>query len=406
MASPTATVYPTAPHGGTIYGGRAAPVVDARPSWVLAAAINTWGTVPGNTLASINPENDPTVNPNYPAASPWRGSTGQSSMVSAWSGGCFDPVTCTFHEPLQEGHNDGACNAPYRVGLKAEVANFEYYRRPSGAIGNVFDLTAAEGTGYYLDGRLRACHSYNNNVFVPGLGPVVTRTIGHYPSGSTGMNKAFVINQVTGEASLLSDHTAASGGGGGYGGGAYDAARGVIWMLGTGTAPLVKINTATGVASAVKSADNYAFDARLVMLDEYDLLLVVQTGGAGYQAPIFAFDLLTTPPAIVPINYTGSFSSGLPIAGYTGADWNATAKELLLWGNATNRVEVSVLHIPTDPRTGNCTAGVKTVAAENTVTPTAAAVNGTYGRFFHSTLLGCCFVLNAVDQPIYFFRLE
>jgi hypothetical protein len=168
----------------------------------------------------------------------------------------------------------------------------------------------------------------------------------------------------------------------------------------------MKLDIATGITSIVKSADNYIGDGRLVMLDEYDLLLAVQTGGVGYQPQIFAFDLLTTPPSIVTINYTGSFSSGMTLQGQVGADWNAADKELLLWDNTTNRTEISVLHIPSDPRTASCTAGTKTVAVGNVVTPTARASNGTYGRFGYSSVLGGCFLLNAVDQPIYFYATE
>jgi hypothetical protein len=76
----------------------------------------------------------------------------------------------------------------------------------------------------------------------------------------------------------------------------------------------------------------------------------------------------------------------------------------LAWDHTTNRTAITTLTPTGDPRTDPWTVGTLTVAPGNTVTPTAADPTGTYGRFFVWRQARIAGVVNAINQPTYFFR--
>src|SRR5688572_30326349 len=59
------------------------------PEWVKAIPPGTWAEISLNTPADVDPEDDPEANPNYPNSAPWRGSTGQNSVIQSWNGGAL-----------------------------------------------------------------------------------------------------------------------------------------------------------------------------------------------------------------------------------------------------------------------------------------------------------------------------
>lgn len=402
MAAPVPDSY-SAANGAVIYGGRSAP---ARPAWRTAMVANTWAQVGSNKLSDINAENNPAINPNYQGNAPWHATTGFTSIVTAWNGACWDEATATFWFPLQGGHNDWAGNEPYKNCLNVDSPAFVMLRNPSGAIGNVITLDdGQEASGLYSDGRVRPGHSYNNNIYVPGYGPFIVRVKGPYKSGATDHPKVYRLNETTGETTLFCDLTSLSPGQS-YGGAVYDSTRNHIISIGVGNTPLVKIDMATGVGSIAVSSDNYAGGyARLIVIPEFDLLVTIHNGGAGYPAQIYFRELGALGTIITP-TITGSYSAGLTMNGQVGADWDSANRRLVLWNNATNTTQISTLTPGTNPRTDPWTAGTLTVSASNAETPTVAAANGTYGRFGYSAKLGGCYLLNAVSQKIYFFATE
>lgn len=397
MASPVNDSYSCA-SGGTIYAGRY-----NWPAWRQAIAANTWAQVGSNTLSVLNPDNDVLINPSYPSSGPWHGSTGFTGIVTAWNGACWDETTGTFWFPLQGGHADWGGNEPYKICLKDASPTFSMLRYPSGAVGNTITLNdGQEATGLYSDGRLRPGHSYNNNIYVPGYGPLICRVKGPFISGATDYGKVYLLNESTGESTLVVDLTSLSPGQS-YGGAAYDASRNKVLTTGVGNTPLVAINMTTSVATVAVTSDNYIGQyAKLVVLPEHDLLMFIHNGGGGYPAQIYMRELSALGTLITP-TLSGSASAGLSLNGQVGAAWDSVNGRLLLWNNATSRTEISTLTPGANPRTDTWTWGTLSVSGSNTETPTAAAGNGTYGRFGYSESLGGCFLLNAVSQKIYFF---
>lgn len=387
--------------GQSIYGG-----TFNRPSWRRAMAANTWAQVPGNTLASINPESNAAVNPNYPGNAPWHGITGFAAIISAWNGAAWDEATATFWMPLQGGHGDYAGNEPYKKLMMSDTPTWAMLRNPSGAVGNAIVLDdGLEASGVYADGRIRVGHAYNNNVYVPGVGPMVVRIKGPFKSGATDFRKAYLVNETTGEPSLFCDLTSVNPGES-YGGATYDSIRNRVLSIGVGNTPLVAIDVTTKVPSVVVSSDNYVGQyARPVHVADYDLLAILHNGGAGYPQWFYFFDTANGNAKIQP-TITGSLPAGLDANGQCGMCWDSANKRFLLWNNSSNTTQIGTLSPTGNPRTQPWQAGALPVSGANTVTPTAATGTGTYGRFVYSKKLGGCFVLNAVDQPIYFFATE
>lgn len=401
--TPTDAAYATE-SGRTLLGGQYPP---AWPSWRRAQTANTWVVVPGNTIASINPENNAAINPNYPSSSPWRGITGQTALVTAWNGMSYDKTLDEISMPLGGGHGDYGGNENYWNLLGVDTPTWRMPRNPSGAVGNLITLNdGQEAAGVYADGRLRAIHNYNNILHVPGVGHCVVRQSGKYIADGPNGQRLHSIDRTTGEATLILDWNSLSITGSPYGGSCYDSLRNCIYTIGVGNTPMVKINLNTLVASVVVSSNNYVGAyAKLVYLAAYDLVAVFQSSGTGYPQKFYLFDPSNSYAQISP-TLTGSFSSGFTFNGQIGADWDDTAHKFYLWNNSTSTTEISTLAPSGNPRTQSWVESVLSVDGSNAVTPTAMAANQTYGRFAHSPNLGGCWLLNAVGESIRFFALE
>lgn len=403
MASPVNDSY-SCLTGGSIYAGRQAVV----PAWLAAQTVNTWTNIPGAAFSTYNPELSALINPNYPGTSPWHTSNGFPGKNNAWCGAAWDDSTATFWKMLDGGHADWAGNEPFKVCLNADTLSWSMLRYPSDSVGNVITLNdGADNTNFFTaDGRLRPGHSYNNNIYVPGIGPLVTRQ--EYVCFAPGSPpaKVFKINETTGEATLLCDYSSlgASGiYGSGTGGATYDASRNCLWVLPTGAAALFKINLNTNVGTIAKSQSNLNNGyARPMYIPGTDVIAVFHNGGGGYIASKFYLIDVANGFTIIQPSLTGTPSAGLTQNGQTGMDWDGT--RLLFWNNATNRTEISTLTPNSDPRVA-WVWGTLTVDGSNAVTPTAATSTGTYGRFGYSSKLKGCYLHNAVSDAMSFFKM-
>ena len=61
----------------------------AAPSWAQSMGPGTWAAISNNTIASVDPANDPAANPNYPNSPAWGGNSGQLSVIASWNGGAI-----------------------------------------------------------------------------------------------------------------------------------------------------------------------------------------------------------------------------------------------------------------------------------------------------------------------------
>jgi hypothetical protein len=123
-----------------------APAPPQRPAWRQAMAAFTWAEVPtSNTLASLNPKNNASINPAYPGNPEW--GAGHAAVITAWCGGCLDEATDDFWIPLGGGHADYAGNEPYKLNLRHDTPTWTMVRPPSGAVGNVLNTQDRPLTG-------------------------------------------------------------------------------------------------------------------------------------------------------------------------------------------------------------------------------------------------------------------
>lgn len=382
--------------------------VSVYPTWRQGMTPFTWKTIPTtNTLSAIDPTTNPAITP--PGAD-FVG-RGMTLGLLSWTGGVWDDQTGTFWIPIGGGHTDYGGNEPYRIQINSNSPSWVMVRNPTGAVGNTgVTRDGLEETGVYFDGRIRAAHSYNNQTFVPGLGPVISRSAGVFyaPGGgdSVGNNKAYWLNSA-GEANLIVDHAAVTAASLALsqsdGVCAYDptrGAQGTIWTMGHGDAVMVRIDIAAQTAVAVGPRDNHFVTSDAMhYIPSMDVLAGITRG----VLKIWRIDQGNFTP--VTPTLSGSYSSGLDLTYFSGfgSCWVPELNCLALFENKlNNRIEISTL-TPTGTASDPWVRGVLNVDVSNVVVPPALGGDGLFGRFGYSSLLkGFYLVPNTTSQPLFF----
>lgn len=379
--------------GDDIYGGRLKPTV--WPAWRRAIAAQHWGVVPSNTLASIDPENSPAYNPNYPGSANWHGSLGQQAMVTAWCGGCFDQDGLALWLIQGGGHGDYGGNEPYKLDLSIDTPQFTMVRPPS------TDLSGDGSNGLYGDGRPRSTHTYNKSVYIPGVGPALGALGVTYPN-LLGVDNPFVLSPVTGEVVRMgatNPYEIASGLD--AAGACYDASRNCIWIQGTARNDMTRWNLDTDTYDRfTNTGSGRSGYVSLEYMPDHDCLLMLHSN-APFGLRVFdcATGTMHSPP------FTGSFPSGVTVSDMSAAQvrYVQSGQFAAVWNNSTNTTAITVFNVPANPRTGTWTVDQLPVAPTNTVTPTVKTSLGTYGRFFYSKKLDGFGVINGVTEQPYFY---
>lgn len=405
-------------------GGQVRAGVAYTPSWIAAQALNTWGTIPtSNTLASLNPDNDPAINPNYPSAAPWRNTGNWATIATAWCGMAFDPVTGRGYWVDAGGHNDQHANGVLMLDLNRDAPLFSWLRKPSGAIGQP-TITSGEWSqspqvAEFSDGRPRARHTVNMTFYWPGIGPGNITEILLSPSGGyeSGRLKPYIISEATGERTYLGANKLNEPSGG-WCASCYDPIRNVVWKRPTSSnTPFSKWggpsdDTWTNVGSSI----DFSGSVSLCHIPGHDVILVGNGGNdAGSNQTIVGgwavfdpatgtmyYPTFTGAPATAP---NGDASGLWP--GICQPRWAASLGAALAWdmdsGHTTKILKISP-PASGDPRTTAWTLSYLTVDGANAVTPSAAAATGTYGKFWVWDTHKVCGVLNAASEGGFFFR--
>jgi hypothetical protein len=141
------------------------PPLPAGPDWASRIPPGSWAPISGNTLADVDPELDPAVNPNYPREAPWRGSTGQSSVIEAWNGGVIVPNLGTAGSLLLfgGGHGNYFGNEVYRF----DLASGRWSRLSDPYVATRAELTAYYELGEFPDGSPLPPHTYDQLEYDP-----------------------------------------------------------------------------------------------------------------------------------------------------------------------------------------------------------------------------------------------
>lgn len=384
------------------------------PAWITSATSRTWGVIPAaNTLSAVDPAADPAKNPNYPAVAPWHGSSGILGAMNAWNGGCFDQSRGVFWINALGGHGNYFGNGSYKLDLARAAPLWSMVGAVSGQIGQpaVNYADGQDATGLYSDGRVRSTHSYNTPVYVPGVGPFLAGQTSVSSSGGGGPRWAVKFNETTGVATPLA--VASASGASTPAAACYDPTRGAqgsIWRRWGGTSAMQRYDVAANTWSTVGSVQVLGSDASLTYLPGHDCILI-GLGSAGSQlvaggwmvfdcaAGTYHYPTFTGAPAI---NNPGT---GGMWPGECQPVWVPSLGCACAWDNASATTFITTLTPGANPRTDAWTVGTLNVSGSNTVTPSAAQGNGTFGRFMFWPSANVFILLNAHDAAGFFFKL-
>lgn len=327
----------------------------------------------------------------------------------AWCGAILDETTDTLWLPIGGGHGDYGGNEPYRIRLDADTPAWQMLRPPTGSLQSLPVVTVLddglESSGVYADGRIRAIHSYNKAVYVPGVGPFLAHNAGGYASGNgpgEPNKRSFVMNESSGEWTQVGTHgdayVPASGSGC-----TYDPLRHVVWYQAQGDAAIRKYSFATQQWTTHGNAHGYNGFIALTYIAAFDVIANnLSLGGASV---LQVFDPVTSMWTQPPVQ--GTPPAGLEWHGQAQSRWVPSLGALCFWNHSSNTGVIGTLTPGTNPRIDPWSWSSLPVAAGNSVVPTGKGINqGTYGRFAYSPRMDGFYLLNGVDQPVYFFALS
>ena len=384
------------------YSAAASPVAGGRyvwPAWRRGRAPMSVFAIPAsNTLNALNPRYNPAMNPVYPNKPEWDSWGSQASIILAWCGACWGEEVTELWLPLSGGHADYAGNEPYYINLRADVPSWVMPRPPSGAIGNL--LTTSDGqevTGVYADGRPRSVHSYNKPQWIPGVGPVLALQGSTSHNGQNGTKDFLQIDRATGECIRKPQNPVGINTFEG-GGGCYDASRHSIWFFGVGSGRMGRYDVAANTWTAETGALHSEGELGMCHIPGLDALFVASTY---YASGCWLFDCA----AKTRHELTVTGSPACVSTGFSQPVWVPELNAVAQWdNNAANAHRITLYHPPANPKTSPWPITTLEFTIEDQ--PTGRCPRGTYGRFFYSRRLGGFGVVNATNQPIYFYALR
>lgn len=375
------------------------------PSYIRSTALNSWGTVPATkTLASLNPRNNPLLNPVYPSKPEWEATGSFQAIVTAWNGASYNRDLNELRIALIAGHADYAGGESYNIYLDSESPEWVMMHPPTGALPDaVITNDGQESTGLYSNGRPRAVHTYNKAIWVPNYGHMMVPQGNCSVAANGGTLRAILFNQETGLMDLFGAAIGVGSPGDYSGGGScWDTLRECVWVRRVGTGVFHRYYPATNTwqintSASIAVAGNVAME----YMPEHDCIVWLCTtfSDAGEVGVLNCATGVITRKAV-----SGSLV-GMNLRGLCQPR-KFSANQFAMWHNSTDTQTINVLSFDTHPITGNWSVTQLPVSPSNTVTPTAATANGTYGRFFLDEKLGIMGVINGVTEPIYFYRYK
>ena len=366
------------------------------PVWRRDMRPGTWKAISVNTLADINPERDPKLNPNFPREAPWHGVMGQVAVVSHWSGGAWDEDQ-HFLWVYGGGHTDSAENSIYGIELNTDAPRWKLILPPSGALGNTGRLDdRKENTGMYFDGRPRSSHTY-------GLLNVVDHDLWMWPQGAqfiTGGGTALAWRfsrekqtwtQMAATPLDYSEH---------YSGTCWLAAQRELWHFPNTNSPAWVLNVDTRQARRVDYDGNSSACKASIYDAQRQLIVVFGNFPQGFilVRPQGPRALAFVPPL------KGSPPPAYASEGRGSDGWAYDALNDVYCSRRGKTADVNIL-VPPHGKEGLWAWRVMNAAPENTLVPPPPAATGTYGRWFASASLGVVGCVNHVEQKLYVLAL-
>jgi hypothetical protein len=374
------------------------------PSWWTALADGAWASIAGGAGQRIIDVADPNS-----GNSVLVGGGGLDKIMSAWTGGCLDPVRKELLLVANGGHDDYYGNEAYALSIYNETPR--WYRLcnstvPADILKNV--PTPAPQNYIYADGRPRSVHGWQRCVWANDRA-WYTYQDAPGPVGGTGQgvwafHRAYSgVPTAPGQAAysartvapwesygMLTD-SASSGGSYMAGPAIYDSTTNKILSF-TGNANPLEFY-AFDVANA-NSRTRYTGGLQQVMCDggwavacsDLRIGVIGNTHPSHYGSggiAIMSLDALSS-SAFTLVNPTGTFT---PNTRY-GAAYHAASKSILLYDPSVTGNQIVKLKIPTNP---NGTYNASGTWTYSTLTPTNSPTieyldssggwRGTYSKF-------------------------
>jgi hypothetical protein len=334
-----------------------------------------WYEVPNSQMSAVDP--CPARNCSYSATD------GQSAVIAAWSSGAFD----TSRDRLLVwggGHADYAGNEVYAFDLNA--LSWSRLTNPSDP--------PAPDVPYAPDGQPTSRHTYDYVQYVPSIDSMCSfGGAAFYLSGQTGTSHTDCYNFATQRWEQHPDDVILGEYIGSFS--AVDPTTGHAWSHGcmglTSLAEFDPVADAWISHGGTWTDQNNYYSYELTAAIEPIQHLLVAVGGN----QSFIWDLSDAGDiAGQAITTTGDTS--MVEAGSPGFVHDSASGLFVAWNGGT---DVYTL----DPSTWAWTHVPP--AASNTVTPTAAAATGTFGRFRYSPAHNVFVAVNAVDEDVFVYRL-
>lgn len=371
--------------------GAQAQSLGAAPAWAQNITPGTWAAISQNTMADVDPADDPAANSNYPNSPSYSGNTGQAGVLSAWNGGALATGYGAKGSLLMwgGGHQDYYGNEVYAFDLATQR-----WKRLSNPYQNI---SFPVNNGIWPDGSPSVPHTYGFAGYHPGSNSfvsVMTQT-SNTPSNAT---IAVMFDLGTGRwRSGPKD----SGGALVYGGWAvYDRSRDAWWAEGGDSGGSFVKYSMNGNGSA-GSWTNFpakfsALNSRAAIDPVHDMVAVTLFN---HDDTIRGIDLKNPGADAVNLRQGGSMPSREGAAGW---EWSDARQAFLYWRRGTGVYEVKLSG--SDWRTGTWTW--TNLSTGDGATPQDQGT-GIFNRFrlVRYDDMEIAVVVNQVNGPVYAYRV-
>ena len=359
------------------------------PSWFASMPDKTWATPVNNTLNAVKPSN---VYGNHAA------------ICSAWTGGTVDQERGEFTLAANGGHADYGGNEVYVCNLRTNSPSWQRASNPSipdsGTLGT-------NTKGAYSDGRPSAVHGWNRctsgngRIWYPGLDA-------EYPNPYWSL-ACWSFDRKTNDWTFHGIPPNNTGGSFNWqaGIGSYDRMTKTVWSI-CGYATQdggYSYNTETNTFKVMPwyCPNNFGGGWGVIAHDLRVWILYSPQADSIFVLPLDTFDPSSDKPFSRPTISGNNTISGSGI----GAVYHQPSRSVLLWnGQGAN---IRKLAIPSNPLTGTYVWSDVSPSASNTIIPSAAQVNGTYGRFNLVEDMGngqsALCLINSTTEPVYIYKL-
>ncbi|HOX06499.1 MAG TPA: kelch repeat-containing protein [Planctomycetota bacterium] len=310
--------------------------------------------------------------------------SGAANVIDPWSGGAFD----TKRDQLivwGGGHGDYSGNEIYTFSLN--TLKWTRVNNPS--------QPPAKDTAYAADGGPCSRHTYNYVQYLPAVDRFVSfGGAGFWQSGQTGTNHTDAFDFETRKWSKLADVPERAFGIGAFS--AVDPNTGHAWQHGAGGKCLCLAEYLPDKNAWVARGGQWTegendFSYNLTAaVDSKRKLFVACGGGAMWTWNIAAEG------ALKGAKLETSGDNAIVKAASPGFEYHAKSDRMVAWSGGA---DVYLLNMDTK-------AWTKVAPSPgNTVTPTAAAKWGTFGRFRYSPNKDVFVVVNSISEDVFIYRL-